>query len=855
MVRSYWNGALVLTLTWAGVAAAQQSPGSPLPGQPSERIVTFQEPGKPPQQCRVLSATPQPGGGTAYKMQYLATNEVFTSFDGPGADGRQPAAGGVRPISAQKVDGRVEGARQPGSPYGATAPIRPQPVGPGGPAQGPAAGNCGGCDGCGGCELQTVQEPGRPPMRCRLLRRWQMGQGCYACQMQCLDNGEMMTIVEDGPVTPVPGAPPGSRVRAVASRIFHWGRYNTSPQGAPVPPMEVIPPTVVAGPVRGDFVVCPTPIVMEGAPFPPGMVQEVVIEQAPPRPGLFSRLAGSIRGMFSKSPSAPTEPPAQATQAPPAVAAAPQKVEPPAPPKVAQAPPPAPPKVAQAPPPAQLPPPTDFRKSWDDPATRATAPKPAPVAPPPAPAVAQAPPRPPLSLPTPPASRTEVKDRPDPLLRPDSVASRAVEQKIQGFKPSEPAPRTEARAPTPPPAATPPSVPKPTPPATASPPGESKVPLGSQSVIAASNGLERPVQSRPTPPATASPPGETKVPLGSQSVVAASNGLERPVQYVPVPIVTMPEPKKPPMPPMPQIPQAPQPNNKQFVNAFSPPPMPGADQQQQQGGQGHLPPPGPMGGPPMMGAGYYQPTYSPNPMMARSPAPGYAPMGQGPMPMYGYNPMAQGMYPAGPYGMPVGMYPYPYGPMAMPQVPGRGTVPYVYQGPQPPNPFAGPMPYGYPPGYGRAPVAQGWGMGQPRNVAMDRPAIPAGMSPNQWAVNNSVLDMVSVLKTSTYPSQREWAANNLASPEWREHPAVVPALVIAARDDPAPTVRSGCVHNLARMGVTAEPVLATLRQLKNDADPRVRVEAERALTRLSIDPRPGPRAEPNAVQRVGATAP
>src|SRR5262249_54967755 len=83
-------------------------------------------------------------------------------------------------------------------------------------------------------------------------------------------------------------------------------------------------------------------------------------------------------------------------------------------------------------------------------------------------------------------------------------------------------------------------------------------------------------QSGPTPPATASPPGENKVPLGSQSVLAASNGLERTVQYVPVPIVTMPEPRKPPMPPMPQIPEAPQPNNKQFVNAFSPPPMPGA---------------------------------------------------------------------------------------------------------------------------------------------------------------------------------------------------------------------------------------------------------------------------------------
>src|SRR5262249_54967756 len=80
------------------------------------------------------------------------------------------------------------------------------------------------------------------------------------------------------------------------------------------------------------------------------------------------------------------------------------------------------------------------------------------------------------------------------------------------------------------------------------------------------------------------------------------------------------------------------------------PRRPGADQQQQ-GGQGQLPPPGGRGGPLMRGAGYYPPTYSPNPMMARYPAPGSGPMGQGPMLTYGYNPMAQGMHPAGPYGM------------------------------------------------------------------------------------------------------------------------------------------------------------------------------------------------------------
>jgi hypothetical protein len=138
---------------------------------------------------------------------------------------------------------------------------------------------------------------------------------------------------------------------------------------------------------------------------------------------------------------------------------------------------------------------------------------------------------------------------------------------------------------------------------------------------------------------------------------------------------------------------------------------------------------------------------------------------------------------------------------------------------------------------------------------MDRPAVPAGMGPNQWAANNQVQEMLSVLKTSPYPSQREWAANNLAAMGWQGHPAVLPALLTAARKDPAPTVRSGCVYQLSRMDSPPEPVLAALRQLKSDSDPRVRVEAERALTRLNVEPRPGTPAESNAVQPARATAP
>jgi hypothetical protein len=218
------------------------------------------------------------------------------------------------------------------------------------------------------------------------------------------------------------------------------------------------------------------------------------------------------------------------------------------------------------------------------------------------------------------------------------------------------------------------------------------------------------------------------------------------------------------------------------------------------------------------------------------------------MPMSGYGPPAPGMYPPAPYGMPMGMNNYPYPPMGMPQVPGRGNVPYAYQGPMPPSPLTPtgqPYPYnansygqGYGYGYRPMPVPT-WPAAQPRNTAMDRPAAPAGTPANQAAATDAIGEMLAVLKTSSYPSQREWAANNLATFEWRKYPAVVDALVSAAREDPAASVRSGCVYNLARMQVTTEPVLALLQQLKTDSDVRVRTEAERALARLNPAPRTG----------------
>ena len=89
-----------------------------------------------------------------------------------------------------------------------------------------------------------------------------------------------------------------------------------------------------------------------------------------------------------------------------------------------------------------------------------------------------------------------------------------------------------------------------------------------------------------------------------------------------------------------------------------------------------------------------------------------------------------------------------------------------------------------------------------------------------------------MLRESSYPEQREWAAQSLVSFEWRAHPQIVPALLQSASQDPAASVRAGCVYCLGRMQAAVEPVFSTLHSLRNDIDPRVRQEVEQALVRL-----------------------
>lgn len=85
----------------------------------------------------------------------------------------------------------------------------------------------------------TVQEPGKAAQKCKITKTWKTPEGTTAYLCQALDTGEIMTIVESGPGTPAPGSS-NSNTQARASRIFHWGRNRTPPEGTPMPPTEAV---------------------------------------------------------------------------------------------------------------------------------------------------------------------------------------------------------------------------------------------------------------------------------------------------------------------------------------------------------------------------------------------------------------------------------------------------------------------------------------------------------------------------------------------------------------------------------------------------------------------------------------
>jgi hypothetical protein len=119
--------------------------------------------------------------------------------------------------------------------------------------------------------------------------------------------------------------------------------------------------------------------------------------------------------------------------------------------------------------------------------------------------------------------------------------------------------------------------------------------------------------------------------------------------------------------------------------------------------------------------------------------------------------------------------------------------------------------------------------------------------PTQVMMESDTSRMLQALQFGPYPSQREWAVEGLAASDWRHDPTIVPALVKAAREDPAATVRAACVRCLVKVNTGNRAVMAVVESLKADPDARVRQEVDIALANQP--------AEASTAQPVGLVLP
>lgn len=711
----------------------------------------------------------------------------------------------------------------------------------------------------------TVHENGKS-LRCRLVTAWTMPDKSQAYQVQVIETGEMLTVVQDG----TPQGEPAAKTNAQMMRIYHWGQSAVAPPGVPVPPSLPVPASVSAThstvvPVSAKTTTpcdpcatsapCCTPapastackdrviwweekngkrvspaIVTNGnnpfenqaaKPCVPAVVSQrgkecattcVTVVQSAPSSNVYT-----LPAVRTTDQAAPPPPPTSTTTASTTAAAAEATKATPAsqtkttpldkffhPARetaVVRPPEPQPPHsfTSASPTPDTLPPAgtakKDGRSTWGDNKVQAPGKS----------TVEQASVKPGTAPGAGPAGLKATDNAGDILLSPeriDAVGGNLTPRGINmnSFKgtPAQLMPKPVAPAPVQPTSVQVPGAP--------------------------------PTSLPPPPPPQVGPPlsSNGRIPLGAQSVVAAGANVPTQITYVPVPVATVPDPYRPPVPPPARVPAPPQPNA--YVNAFTPSAPPQTQQPQDS----------------MAVNAFSNMNMNPNPNMnmnllaQRYPtqAPGYLP-----------NPMTQGTpYPAF-YGAPA---PMQQANMLPPQ--GRPVMPYnAMQGQGYPPAMQQPVQqvnYAPAPGPAQQSLAAMQGQGYP--PAMQQPVqqvnYASAPAPAQQLLANPAMDRrpgataanatpelaqtFRTLRESPYPAQREWAATNLATFDWRANPHIVAALVESARHDPAATVRASCVYSLGRMNVASEPVLATLQTLRNDGDPRVRQEAEQALVRL-----------------------
>jgi hypothetical protein len=613
--------------------------------------------------------------------------------------------------------------------------------------------------------IVTLHENGKS-LRCRVVQTWQLTDGSTAHQLQAIDSGEMITILDD-PITPAPSS------RGMSKRIFHWGQANrTPPAGVPVPPMPrelmvdsgVVVNREINPPPPGGTVITTTAVGAGGAvaavpssPYPPSPYAGMGNTRTMPANPCECAPGGTIIAGSSVCPSQICDQGCVQGSA-------------------KLLPPPAPTLAGKV-------------QNWFS--TKAASPAATEVK------VAAAP-RPTtqensLAIATPPSAAQASP------YTPDIVHSAVKDSGGVGDWAAKPFVGISAASPTP--ASGDVAAAKSSGAAVDTP--RISVPVAAKTDILATPEKFMPTDEKlkaknvavvPAKTVTAtSVAAPTGLAPGGQSVLAARNGLDGPVAYIPIQPLVMPKPWRAPVPPDPKMPEAPQLNT--YVNAFTPPGPPPAQNGPQFQGGAMMPYP---------------------PMMANGPYPGM-------MPPYAT---------MNPYMPPQGM---PYGYPMMPPWANAASSQRMYQGPVPPDPFgtnavAPPMlqqvgyiqpPMPYPPMV-QAPVAP---VVEP-TFAPAAPAAPTAAPAAQLA------QLVDLLHDSPYPAQREMAANYLSACDWHANPQVAAALIDAAKQDPAPTVRAGCIANLARMSVVNEAFRRVLDEMRTDADPRVREAVEQAIMRL-----------------------
>jgi hypothetical protein len=694
----------------------------------------------------------------------------------------------------------------------------------------------------------TIQEVGSKPARCKLLKSWYEPDGTKAYQVQAVETGEMISILESRSAQVV--APGAEKTKADASRIVHWGAGKHPPFGTPEAPGDA---TILGSPlpdVSARLARTPQPL----RPYtvkdpPPGGWPEAFSHEPP----MAKKTDASVSSVPASRPAAPAITPVPAvTQS----TKTPGTTTVPAAPVVKQAPvSTSPTPVVKQAPVSTSTAPVVKTPSVTSPATAAAAKTTAPdnpvaskwtfVGPPspaPTPAVSAtttslvkplpatdpkpadpakpaasdwhqswgkvAEPKSPLlnsAAPPTPAPR-----KIDPLNDPESYSKVSVEDRIvkklkeTGAKEPE---KSTADATPKPPANAPPVFPV-----------AKTTTTGFQPAGAALGKLST---DQPTPASTTNPSSASKtIQKPSQPSVMTSATPPAPTPSAPAratstSTVSTPVPAAPPWLPSPQAlpapaaPAAPRASATPVVSAPVPPVVTSVPATA-------VAPPAP------------RPAATPTASVPMMPPPPGVPMPPAPyVPAYisaastaandnsgnAFSAPRPATAPRSNAGTAVTE------PPTISRMPGYTPVPGVAYAPEPPPRIAA------------APSASVVAAGYP--LVAQPNATPAALSPNLTSEQGTTSrELLIALRTSLYPSQREWAADRLTSCDWRAEPQVVDGLVTTARVDPAPLVRAGCLRALARMQAACPPAVAIAKELKSDADPRVRQEAEQTLNAL-----------------------